>query len=285
MNLTTLILLALKVSIFLTVFALGLNASLIDTTYLFRNPGRLVRSLLPIYIIMPLVAAALIAAFDIHPAVKIALAALAVSPIPPLLPKKQLKAGGEASYTIGLLVAMSLFAVVFIPTTIKLLERAFKTPAQMTPVAVAQLVLVTVLVPLAIGIAVRRALPEFAERMVKPISLVATVLLLVSALPILFAAWPAVVSLIGNGTIAVIAAFTLVGLAAGHLFGGPDPRDRTVLALSTASRHPGVAIAIASTNFPQQKLALAAILLYLLVSAIVTIPYLNWCKRAGVVEI
>lgn len=104
MNLTTLILLALKSSIFLTVFALGLNVSPKDTTYLFRNPGQLVRSLLPMYIIMPLVAAALIAAFDIHPAVKIALAALVVSPIPPLLPKKQLKAGGEGSYTIGLLV-------------------------------------------------------------------------------------------------------------------------------------------------------------------------------------
>lgn len=221
MNLTTLILLALKSSIFLTVFALGLNASPKDTTYLFRNPGQLVRSLLPMYIIMPLVAAAFIAAFDIHPAVKIALAALAVSPIPPLLPKKQLKAGGEGSYTIRLLVAMSLFGVVFIPMTIKLFERAFKTPAQMTPAAVAQIVLVTVLVLLAIGIAVRYVLPELAQRLVKPILLVATVLL-VSVIPILFAAWPAVASLIGNGTIAVIAAFILVGLAAGHLFGGPD---------------------------------------------------------------
>ena len=33
---------------------------------------------------------------------------------------------------------------------------------------------------------------------------------------------------------------------------GPDPEDRVVLALSTASRHPGVALAIATANFPQE---------------------------------
>jgi bile acid:Na+ symporter, BASS family len=73
--------------------------------------------------------------------------------------------------------------------------------------------------------------------------------------------------------------FVLIGLAAGHLLGGPDPDDRTVLALSTATRHPGVAIAIANANFPGGKLAVAAVLLYVLVSAVVSIPYLNWIKR------
>lgn len=82
-----------------------------------------------------------------------------------------------------------------------------------------------------------------------------------------------------NGTLAAIVAFVLVGLVAGHLLGGPAPEDRTVQALSTASRHPGVAMAIASANFPQQKLTPAAILLYLIVCAIVTIPYLTWRKR------
>jgi bile acid:Na+ symporter, BASS family len=73
--------------------------------------------------------------------------------------------------------------------------------------------------------------------------------------------------------------FVLVGLAVGHLLGGPDPEDRTVLALSTAMRHPAIAIAIAQSNFPDQKLAPAAILLYLLVSVIAAAPYLKWTKR------
>ena len=159
----------------------------------------------------------------------------------------------------------------------------------MSPGAIALLVLRTVLVPLAVGIAVRSLAASFAERIARPVSLMATVLLIASALPILFTAWPALVSLTGNGTIVALAGFVLVGLAVGHLLGGPDPEDRAVLALSTASRHPGVALAIAHASFPAQKLVLAAVLLYLLVSAIVSMPYLAWSRRrhagsAGAVE-
>jgi BASS family bile acid:Na+ symporter len=115
--------------------------------------------------------------------------------------------------------------------------------------------------------------------MAKPVSLGATILLLAIALPVLFTTWPAIVSLIGNGTVVAIAAFILAGLAVGHLLGGPDPDDRTVLAFCTAFRHPGVAIAIAGANFPGQKLVPAAVLLYLLVSAVVSIPILAWRRR------
>jgi BASS family bile acid:Na+ symporter len=281
MSLTTLIPLVLKVSIALNVIGLGLNASPQDATYLFRRPHQLLRSLLAMNVVMLLCAAALAINFDLHRAVKIALVALAVSPIPPMLPKKTLKAGGEASYTIGLLVAAALLAIVFVPVAVELLGRAFGTPSHMSPGAVALLVLMTVLVPLVVGIAVQSLAATFAARIARPISLVATVLLIASAFPVLFTAWPTIVSLTGNGTILALAAFVVVGLAVGHLLGGPDPEDRTVLALATASRHPGVALAIAHANFPEQQLVLAAVLLYLLVSAIVSLPYLAWRRRAG----
>jgi bile acid:Na+ symporter, BASS family len=97
--------------------------------------------------------------------------------------------------------------------------------------------------------------------------------------PVLFTQFPAIWSLIGNGAVAALAVFVVVGLAVGHLLGGPDPEDRTVLALSTSSRHPGVAAAIAHANFPEQKLALAAVMLYILVSGVVSIPYMIWTRR------
>ena len=94
MDLATLIPLALKTSIVFIVFGLALNASLDDALYLFRRPRELVRSLLSMNVIMPLFAAAIAVIFGLHPAVKIALLVLAVSPVPPILPKKEIKAGG-----------------------------------------------------------------------------------------------------------------------------------------------------------------------------------------------
>src|SRR5258705_10716559 len=94
MSLQTLIPIGLKVSVLLNVFAIGLTASAQDATYLFRRPGELVRALLAMNVLMPLFAVVLVSIFDLTPAVKIALVALSVSPIPPLLPNRMVKEGG-----------------------------------------------------------------------------------------------------------------------------------------------------------------------------------------------
>ena len=266
------ILLSMKGSIILSVLALGLEASLKDVTGLLRKPQRLLRALIPIYVIMPLVAGILIFLFShIHPAVKIALFALSVSPIPPLLPKKQLKTGATESYVIGLLVAISLLAIAVVPLLVELFEIAFQREAGISPFMVAKIVWTVILVPLAVGIGIRYALPRLSEKVAKLLLSIASIFLLLGVLFILFKTMPQIFSLVNNGTILAI----IIGLAAGHSFGGPNPDDRTALALSTISRHPGVALAIASVNFPEQKLSLAAIILYLLINAVVTLPYLR----------
>jgi len=278
MSIQTLIPLVLKVSIVLCVFALGLTSSVQDASYLFRRPGKLFRALVAMGVLMPVFAVAMVLIFDLHPAVEIALVALSVSPIPPLLPKKAMKAGGTGQYTIGLLTAAGLVAIVWVPMTTKIFAHVFGIPLQMTMASTAVVLCITVLGPMALGIVVHTLSPGLARRLARPIYLIGTVLLAVCALPVLFVAMPQVLSLIGNGTLLAILAFVLFGLAIGHLLGGKDISNRTVLALSTASRHPGIAIAIAHANFPQQKLAMAAVLLYLLVSVIVSVPYLSWVR-------
>jgi hypothetical protein len=87
--------------------------------------------------------------------------------------------------------------------------------------------------------------------------------------------------LLGNGTLLAILALTFVGLAIGHLLGGPIATDRPVLALATASRHPAVAIAILHTTHPNETLVPAAVLLDLIVVACVAGPYLGWALQPG----
>jgi bile acid:Na+ symporter, BASS family len=277
-DMAALILLALKVGIMLTVLALGLRASPQDATFLLHRPGQLLRALLSMNVVMPLVAVAMVAAFHLHPAVEVALVTLAVSPIPPLLPRKAMKTGAAASYTISLLVTAAVFSIVFVPLAVDLLGLTLGRPAQMSPAAVAPIVAITILLPLTAGLLVRRLARAFAERIAKPVSVVAAVLVLGSVVPVLFTTMPAMASLIGNGTLIAIATCIVAGFASGHLLGGPEPADRTVLALVTSSRHPGVALAIASANFPEQKLVLAAIFLYLLMNAVLWIPYRAWSK-------
>ena len=279
MSLQTLIPIVLKASVLLNVFAIGLRASAQDATYLFRRPRKLASALLAMNVLMPVLAVAMVTVLDLDPAVNIALVALSVSPIPPLLPKKQVKAGGTASYAIGLLVAIGLLSIIFVPLAMEIIERVLEVPLQMSATSLATLIFMTVLLPIGLGAAVHRFVPSVASRLVKPITLIAGIGLLACVAAILFVAAPMIWALMGNGTGIALAAFVSVGLAIGHLLGGPETEDRSALAISTASRHPGIAIAIAQTNFPEQKLALAAVLLYLLVNAVVSIPYQAWARR------
>jgi BASS family bile acid:Na+ symporter len=279
MNLQTLIPIVLKVSLLLSVFAIGLKASAQDATYLFRRPGELVRAIVAMNVLMPVFAVAVVLLFDLNQAVRIALVALSVSPIPPLLPNKMVKQGSTDSYAIGLLIAAGLLSIIFVPLSMKILKHGAKVPLQMPIVSVATLIFMTILLPIGLGVAVHTFAPALTERLAKPISQIAGIGLLLALLAILFSAAPAIWALIGNGTVIAFAAFVLVGLAIGHILGGPKPENRTALAISTSSRHPGVAIALAAANFPEEKLATASVLLYLLVGAVASIPYLKWNKR------
>jgi BASS family bile acid:Na+ symporter len=145
----------------------------------------------------------------------------------------------------------------------------------MPPLAIAGLVLKTALVPLAGGMVVRAIAPSGADRIAKAVGRVATVLLVIGAMAILPAAAPAMLRLIGGGTLLAMIAFVGVGLFAGHRLGGPEPNDRTVLALSTASRHPAIALAVAKANFPEEPFLGAAILLYLIVGLLVGAIYVS----------
>src|SRR5262245_34819053 len=131
MTLASLIVLVLKTSIFLTVLSFSLNATLQDATYLFRRPAKLARAVVSMNIVMPMFAVSIVLLFDLHQAVRIALVALSVSPVPPFLPTKALKSGGRSCYTIGLLAAAAMLAIVFIPLTLMLLERVFGVPLEM----------------------------------------------------------------------------------------------------------------------------------------------------------
>ena len=275
MPLQQLILLVVQASILLTVFGFGLQATTGDALYVARRPAVMARSLVAMFLVMPVVAVAITALFDFHPAVEIALVALAISPIPPLLPRRVVKAGGGASYVLGLMATAAVLSIVFIPVALYLIGRFFGESFAMAPGAVARLALLTVVAPLAAGLAFRAAAGRLADRIVKPVALVATVLLAVGVLGIFVAAFPAVMALVGNGTIVVIAAFVAIGLGVGHLAGGPNRDDRIVLAISTACRHPAIALAIAGATYPRETLVIGAILLYLLINIVVSIPYVR----------
>ena len=130
--------------------------------------------------------------------------------------------------------------------------------------------------------ALRHFRPARAGELAHFIGMLGTITLLAALLPLLVVAWQALLVLIGNGGLFVMALFVAAGLAAGHTLGAPNQGDRTALALATASRHPGLAIAIARNNFPDYlTLVAGAVITYLLLSQLFFIPYRRWRRKAS----
>jgi BASS family bile acid:Na+ symporter len=106
---------------------------------------------------------------------------------------------------------------------------------------------------------------------------VSSAVLLVCLVVFVVIAWSRIGAVAREGTLTAMVLITLIGLAVGHFLGGPDEDERTVLAFATVSRHPGVAIAVASLTGLQ--LAPIGVLLAVVVSTAAVVPYKLWRQR------
>lgn len=267
----------LQGSIALLVFAIGLRTTWGDVRYLPRHPGLLARSILARNVIVPMAALFLCKAFALEAPVAAALLAVSIAAVPPILPRSLQKAGGGDQYPIGLVVTQSVLAVILVPLSLAVFNAVLGLDARFTPAQVWPLVAKLTLAPLSIGLVLRRLAPSFADRVTQPLHTIATLLLVGALVVILPVAWRAWGTLVGNGTLVAMMVMGGIALAAGHFLGGPREQDRTSLALASVSSNPGLAAGILSANMvAQHRLAIAAVLLYLVVQALVSIPY----KRA-----
>ncbi|MCC7080923.1 MAG: hypothetical protein IT530_09650 [Burkholderiales bacterium] len=273
-------------SVVAIIFALGLSAGATERAWALRNPGALARAALGMFVIMPLVAAAMAVALDLRPAIKVALIALALSPVPPMMPRREIKAGTEATQALGFLVTAALLSIVVTPLGLILIAALFGLEVTVPLPRILLIVTLSIVLPLVAGMLVRRLKPGVAMRLAGPIDKLGLVLLVVAVVPILFKMAPAMWSLVGDGTVVAFVAFLIVGLAVGHFLSGGRSESRTVLALSIAVRHPGIAAAVAGAVTaaegvrPEAQLFLPAILLYVLIGGIVTTIYLVMERRA-----
>ena len=104
--------------------------------------------------------------------------ALAISPVPPILYKRQLGGGGRREYVVGLLVAMGLLSIVLVPMSVAILNLIFSASVQVSPLVVTRIILTSVLAPLAVGLLIRQWFPV-AEKSATHILAVAGLLLVV----------------------------------------------------------------------------------------------------------
>lgn len=268
-------------SVALIVFAEALAIAPSGVVSFFRErPGTMLRSLVAALVLAPAAALALILLLEPAPAVAIGLAVLMACPPAPLMIKSAPKlGGGNAAFMASLHLSLAALAVVTVPAILHALALPLGFSAGVDPLSILSLLAKTILIPIGLGFFVRSVAPAWADKfgtLVGKIGTVGLLLVVIAALAALYAA------LLGMDawSYVVIAAVCIAALAIGHWVGSQDPEERTILAVECAVRHPGLAIAIGSSNFtPQQALP---VLIPCIVSFIVIgSAYLFWRGRSA----
>ena len=272
---TETLLIALKLAVVVLIFAIGIGSTPADLGYLWRRPALLARSLFAMVVLVPAAALLMVALLPLTVGVKAALLVLAVSAGAPLLLRKLGAVGGKG-YMFSLVVTSSLLAIVLVPAWIALVGRQFGVEVELDPLVVGGVLAKSFLLPLGAGFVLRFAIPARADRVAGRLMLGAGFVRSVAALVLLVLQWDVFTAIRWQG-FAALTALLAIALAIGHALGGPEPANRTGLAIACATRHVGIAVLVASA-FPGPR-TMVLIGAYLVSSALVTIPYLHW-RRA-----
>lgn len=262
-------------SVALVVAAVGLKSRLgLGLAFVRRYPAVVARSMFAMFVVVPAFVLLITWLVPLDSPVVLALLALSVSPMPPVLPIMERQVGGKPAYVASTLLFAPLVALLAIPLMIWIAGGVFGRAMNHDPTAVLPTLVLTLGAPLLIGLLVKRHAPALASRLVRPLSRLGSGLLAVVTIALPLFAFPAIINALGNGTLVAVVATAAFGLLVGHLAGGPQSGNRRALALICSQRHPGVAIAIAIATFPDDAEAtMGAVLVYVLAASAIAIPY------------
>jgi BASS family bile acid:Na+ symporter len=277
MDTDTLITIVLVIGIVLLVLDIGLGSRLDDPLHLLRRPSLGLRGMLAMFVVMPLFTLLLVRLFPLQAGVGAALLGFSVSPMLPPWGKTGTAVGGQRDYVFGLQVLATAVAILVVPVMLWLVALVFKVEGQFDSFAFSMILLVTVGIPLALGVAIARYLPDLARWIGGKAARVGQVVLLLGAVALLVTSYSTILGVLGNGTLLAAVVIVCVSLLVGHLLGGPDAGNRGALATATACRHPGIALLLAVGVVADfERAILGTVLVYLIASLVISALYQRW---------
>jgi bile acid:Na+ symporter, BASS family len=266
-----------------TVFTIMLDLGLAIVPSEFRwvvaRPGLMLKGLFSVLVAVPALAWIVARALDLPRAAEIGIMLMAISPGAPVALRRSLDAGGHRSFAPALQIAVAALAVISMPLSIAAFDEYYGGTATVDPRHLARQVFMAQMLPLLLGMLMRRLFAKRATWLEPKLRRAGGVLLIFLVVLALIDIWQVVVGA-GLRITLGIALATILAITVGHLLGGPDPATRTATAISSAARNPGLALLVATLNAASPAVN-ATVLAYLVIAALTLIPYVIWRQRVA----
>ncbi len=253
---------ALKISLVIfmagNLMEMGLRLDIADALRGLRNLRFVAFTLAWAFVLVPALALGIMHAMPLEPPYALGLILLGLAPCAPFVPALAAKGQGDLGSTAAFMLLTAVGTVILMPVAVPLLT----TGLTVTAWSVARPLLIMVLIPLTIGMAIRRASGDCAEALrptVKKITGIATVI--VGVLCILVYG-RGLLSLGGTFAIASQCLFFAIVATLTYLLAlGLRHEERIVLSVGLTTRNIGAALApLLAVPEPDQEAAIMVVL-------------------------
>jgi BASS family bile acid:Na+ symporter len=151
---------------------------------------------------------------------------------------------------------LMVVTVIYLPLVLPLLLQG----ASVSPWAIAQSLIVMMLLPLGIGLLVKARYESLADTMQPHLSQASTVAILLMIVSMLVLQFSSIIGLIGTGGLVAILIFLVGAFVIGFFLGGRDAGIKSVLGLGTGQRNLSAAFLVAGQNFADDPNVLVMVL-------------------------
>ena len=257
---------------------MGLRLNLQDAFRGLRSVRFVVYTLVWSFVLVPALAYGITLVVPLQPPYAIGLLLLGMAPCAPFVPGLVDKAKGDLGFTAAFMLLASVGTVVCMPLTVPLLTEGLSA----SPWAIAKPLLLVVLLPMAIGVVIRRQADAFASKLLPFAKKLAGVFGLVWAVLCLIIYGKALLGVAGSFAVASeLAFFGVIFLGTYWLGFGFPYEQKIVLSIGVTTRNLGACLTPLLAVPDMDQRATLMIVLALPLMVIVSLLGVKWLSPAS----
>jgi predicted Na+-dependent transporter len=240
-----------------SMLAMGLSLTVKQIIDPLRNVKVVLLALLANFVLVPALAYVILLVIPLEEGLATGLIIVSCAAGAPFLPKLVQTAKGNAAFSVGMMTLLMLVTVIYLPVVLPLLLPG----ASVNPWDIAKSLILTMLLPLGIGLFIKARYDETAGHLQPHMSQISSVAIALMGVGVLVIEFSTIIATIGTGGILAALLFLVGALVLGLLLGGKDPAMRSVMGLGTAQRNLSAAMLVAAQNFSDQPNVLVMVML------------------------
>ena len=202
-----------------SMLAMGLSLTTAQIIQPLKNARLVILALLANFVLVPLLALVITIVVPLDESLQVGLIVLSTVAGAPFLVKEVQAAKGNLALGVGLMFLMMVVTIFYVPIVLPLLLPG----VEVNPWDIAKSLIVTMLIPIVLGLLIRSGSPEDAQHWAPLLNKVSGIALLVMLVTGLGLNISNIISLIGSNGFLALILFVVGSLAIGIVLGGRDP--------------------------------------------------------------